>query len=122
MTATDWMNRRLLIIMGDFLFSWVALAIAVYVWAVAQLQDQALMVFIQQRLQNWFYLLPIVWVILIIDIYDSRISNDLKKTFRSIMVSALIGAVIYLVVYFASDGARNVTGQTLNIDGGLIPD
>lgn len=30
--------------------------------------------------------------------------------------------VAAMVVYFASDGARNVTGQTLNIDGGLIPD
>jgi len=92
-----------LILLGDFLFAWVALAIAVYVWAVAQLQDQTLMVFIQQRLQNWFYLLPIVWLILLVDSYDSRISNDRKKTFRSIMVSALIGAVIYLVIYFASD-------------------
>ena len=30
--------------------------------------------------------------------------------------------VAAMVVYFASDGARNVTGQTLNIDGGIIPD
>lgn len=30
--------------------------------------------------------------------------------------------VAAMVVYLASDGARNVTGQTINIDGGLIPD
>ena len=92
-----------MIILGDFVFAWVAFAIAVYVWAIAQLQDQALMVFIQQRLQNWFFFLPIVWVILLVDSYDARISTDRRKTFRSIMLSALIGAVIYLVIYFASD-------------------
>jgi NAD(P)-dependent dehydrogenase (short-subunit alcohol dehydrogenase family) len=27
-----------------------------------------------------------------------------------------------MVVYLASDGARNVTGQSFNIDGGLVPD
>ena len=30
--------------------------------------------------------------------------------------------VAAMVVYLASDGARNVTGQSFNIDGGLVPD
>lgn len=32
------------------------------------------------------------------------------------------GDVAAMVVYLASDGARNVTGQSFNIDGGLVPD
>jgi exopolysaccharide biosynthesis polyprenyl glycosylphosphotransferase len=96
-------ERRLLITVGDFLFSWVSFVIAVYVWAVAQVQNIPMMDFIQSRLQNWFYLLPIVWVILLVDSYDSRTSSDVRKTVRSISVSALIGAAIYLVIYFASD-------------------
>ncbi len=96
-------ERRLLITVGDFLFSWIAFVIAVYVWAVAQVQFIPLMDFIQSKLQNWFFLLPIVWIILLVDSYDSRTSSDIRKTVRSISVSALIGAAIYLVIYFASD-------------------
>lgn len=95
----------MLIILGDFIFSWLALAIAVYIWAVAQLQDLPLFEFIQARLQGWFFLLPIAWLILLIDSYDSRTSIDLRKTFRSIGVSAVIGLFIYLVIYFASDAS-----------------
>ncbi len=96
-------ERRLLIIIGDFLFSWAAFGIAVYAWAAALAIDQPLMEFIQQRLQGWFFFLPIFWIILLVDSYDSRTSIDLNKTFRSIAVSAFIGGFIYLVIFFASD-------------------
>ena len=43
-------ERRLLIIVGDILFSWIAFVIAVYVWAVAQVQFIPLMDFIQSKL------------------------------------------------------------------------
>ncbi|MEJ2487671.1 MAG: exopolysaccharide biosynthesis polyprenyl glycosylphosphotransferase [Anaerolineales bacterium] len=95
-------ERRVLIFLGDFILAWVALAIAVYIWAVAQLQELPLLEFIQARL-HWFFLLPIIWVILLIDSYDSRTSIDWRRTVRSIGVSAVIGLFIYLVVFFVSD-------------------
>ena len=96
-------ERRVLIILGDFILAWVALAIAIYIWAIAQLQNLTLFEFIQARLQAWFLLLPIIWVVLLVDSYDSRRSIDLRKTFRSIGVSAIIGGFIYLVIFFISD-------------------
>lgn len=98
-------ERRLLIIIGDVVFSWVAFGLAVYSWAAALAIDQPLMEFIQERLQAWFFFLPIFWIILLIDSYDSRTSIDLNRTFRSIAVSAFIGGFIYLVIFFASDAA-----------------
>ena len=96
-------ERRLLITFGDFLFAWVAFGIAVYVWAIAQLQDRPLMEFVEARLQPWFFLLPILWVVLLIDSYDGRISLDFRKTVRSVTLSAAIGTGIYLAVFFVSD-------------------
>ena len=58
-------ERRVLIILGDFILAWVALAIAIYIWAIAQLQNLTLFEFIQARLQAWFLLLPIIWVVLL---------------------------------------------------------
>jgi FlaA1/EpsC-like NDP-sugar epimerase len=98
-------ERRFLIVLGDFILAWVALAIAVYIWAVAQLQDLPLMEFIQARMQGWFFLLPIVWIILLIDSYDSRTSIDLRRTFRSVGGSAIIGGFIYLAIFFVSDAS-----------------
>ncbi|MEJ2758185.1 MAG: exopolysaccharide biosynthesis polyprenyl glycosylphosphotransferase, partial [Anaerolineales bacterium] len=96
-------ERRFIIVLGDFAFAWVAFGLAVYSWASALVLDQTLMEFIQERLQGWFFLLPVIWIVLLVDSYDSRTSNDLRKTFRSVAVSALIGGFIYLVVYFASE-------------------
>jgi len=96
-------ERRVLIMVGDFILAWVALGIAIYIWAIAQLQNLTLFEFIQARLQAWFLLLPAIWVVLLIDSYDSRRSIDLRKTFRSIGASAIIGGFIYLVVFFISD-------------------
>lgn len=96
-------ERRFIILLGDVLFSWVAFVIAVYAWASALVIDQTMMEFIRERLQWWFFLLPLIWIVLLVDSYDSRTSADVRKTFRSIAISALIGGMIYLVVYFASD-------------------
>ncbi len=96
-------ERRFIIVIGDFAFAWVAFGLGVYSWASALVIDQTLMGFIRERLQSWFYLLPLVWIVLLVDSYDSRTSTDLRKTFRSVAVSALIGGFIYLVIYFASE-------------------
>jgi exopolysaccharide biosynthesis polyprenyl glycosylphosphotransferase len=99
-------ERRTLLFFGDFIFSWVSFAIAVYIWASAMaFNTQPVIQFAQRRLENWFYLLPIIWMILLIDSYDRRTSSDLRRTIRAIGVSALIGGVMYLVVYFTSDAS-----------------
>ncbi len=96
-------ERRALILLGDFIFAWAAWGVAVYAWAVALVQSTSLMEFISERLEWWFLLLPLMWLVLLVESYDLRTSLDLRKTFRSISSSALIGGFIYLVVYFASD-------------------
>lgn len=98
-------ERRALIMVGDFLVSWLALAGAVYIWAIAMVDDKPLLEFIQLRMETWFFLLPVVWLVLLIDSYSPRTSTDMNRTLRSISTSALLGGVIYLVIYFVSDSS-----------------
>jgi len=98
-------ERRALILVGDFIFAWISLGIAIYVWAVALHNNRPLLEFISARLQTWFFLLPLAWLILLIDSYDHRTSTELKRTVRSISTSALIGGFVYLVIYFASEAS-----------------
>ena len=70
-------ERRVLIVLGDFLMSTLALVIAIYVWGRAEARPTDIYVFIQQRLEPWFFLLPFTWLLLLADSYDSRRSDDL---------------------------------------------
>ncbi|HKJ27249.1 MAG TPA: sugar transferase [Anaerolineales bacterium] len=98
-------ERRALLLIGDFAIAWAALAGAVYIWAIAMVQERPLLEFIRLRMETWFFLLPVVWLILLIDSYDQRTSTDLNRTLRSVSTSALVGSGIYLVIYFASDAS-----------------
>jgi exopolysaccharide biosynthesis polyprenyl glycosylphosphotransferase len=97
-------EQRTLLFAGDFFFAWVAFVIAVYFWASAMtFSAQPVIVFARQRLETWFYFLPVIWMVLLIDTYDRRTSSDFNRSLRAIGISALVGGVLYLVVYFTSD-------------------
>jgi len=97
-------EQRTLLFAVDFFFAWVAFVVAVYFWASAMtFSTQTVILFARQRLETWFYLLPVIWMILLMDTYDRRTSSNLNRTLKAIGISALIGSVLYLVVYFTSD-------------------
>lgn len=98
-------ERRVLIVLGDFLMSITALVIAIYVWASAEAQTADINVFIQQRLEPWFFLLPFTWLLLLADSYDSRRSDNLRKTTRSVSIAAAIGLILYMAVYFTASAS-----------------
>jgi len=97
-------ERRTLLIIGDFLFSLVALAVSLISWAT--ISDEYLglsLAFFQERVDFWFYLLPIAWIILLIDLYDVHRSANWQKTLQGLTSSAIIGLFLYLGIYFASE-------------------
>lgn len=93
-------ERRTLIILGDLLMAVISLGIAIVFWAKGEITDLGLIEFITLRLENWFYALPIVWLILLVDSYDTKRSTDFRKTLSTISISALIGSFIYFSLYF----------------------
>ena len=51
----------------------------------------------------WFYLLPLIWILLLVDLYDVNKAANWRKTVRGVAVSAFIGFVVYSIVYIFSD-------------------
>lgn len=95
-------ERRIILISGDLLGTALALAIALYFWAQRDWLNFS-WEFIRTRPQFWFYLLPIIWIILLVDLYEIRRANRLPDTLRGIAIAAAISIALYLVVYFSSE-------------------
>jgi exopolysaccharide biosynthesis polyprenyl glycosylphosphotransferase len=49
--------------------------------------------------QFWFYLLPIVWILLLIELYDPHVAGSGRRTTRGIALAAFIGLVAYSLVF-----------------------
>ncbi|MEO8356752.1 MAG: sugar transferase [Chloroflexota bacterium] len=47
----------------------------------------------------WFYILPIVWVLLLVELYEPHVASSGKKTFRGIAIAAFIGLIAYSLLF-----------------------
>jgi len=81
----------------------IALAIALIFWAANAEWLGFSGEFLSERVSNWFYLLPFFWLLLLVDQYDVSKAASWRRTSRGVMVSALIGFVVYSAVYIFSE-------------------
>lgn len=95
-------ERRNLLLVGDFVMSVIALILAAYYWARAAEGLDFSLEFIQ-RTPAWFYLLPVFWIILLVELYDDRRAGDLREILKGITTAAIIGLFLYTLLYFTSD-------------------
>jgi exopolysaccharide biosynthesis polyprenyl glycosylphosphotransferase len=47
----------------------------------------------------WFYLLPLVWVLLLVELYEPHTAASARKTIRGIAIAAIIGLIAYSVAF-----------------------
>lgn len=96
-------ERRTLLVMGDFLVCLLALGLSLIFWATSSEEWFGFsLAFFQERVAPWIYLLPIVWLILLVEMYDIRRSTKWQKTIQGVSSAAGMGFLLYLIVYFAS--------------------
>jgi exopolysaccharide biosynthesis polyprenyl glycosylphosphotransferase len=95
-------ERRTLLLLVDFLMAVFAMIIAIYVWSVADIYQSLTFNFIR-RLPNWFFLLPFIWPLLMVRLYDEHRARSPGQTLSNITFSALIGLGLYMVFYFTSN-------------------
>src|SRR5665648_28887 len=105
--STRWRFRpseqQTILIIGDLFIALLAFSLALYAWGTRP--DEWLnfsMDFLKQRVQFWFYLLPFVWLLLMIDLYDVRNANNLDTTLRGIFTTGLISLILYSLIYLLS--------------------
>jgi exopolysaccharide biosynthesis polyprenyl glycosylphosphotransferase len=97
-------ERRMILLTGDLILTLVALAAALAVWAIRDDYLGFSFQFLQERTPGWFYLMPVIWIALMSELYDVRRANRRSDTIRGIMIAAAASLVLYLVVFFLSPG------------------
>jgi len=96
-------EQRILLIIGDFIAACLALGAALLFWAQGDTWFGLSLEFLRSRIPGWFYFLPLLWTLLMVDTYDVSKASNLKVTLKSLTISFLVAAVVYLIVYFASE-------------------
>jgi exopolysaccharide biosynthesis polyprenyl glycosylphosphotransferase len=101
-------EHRTLLFIGDMLMAVVSVFAAIYTWREYQryllVADEFKPKVIEQLLQNinipfWFYLLPLAWFLLMIELYEPHTASNWRKTLRGIAIAAFVGLVIYSLVF-----------------------
>ena len=101
-------EHRTILFIGDLLMSTVAVFLASFTWREYQRyvleSDNLKPKVVEQLISNlqipfWFYLLPIIWLLLMIDLYEPHTAANRRKTLRSVAIAAFIGIVIYSLVF-----------------------
>ncbi|HBY08527.1 MAG TPA: glycosyl transferase [Chloroflexi bacterium] len=101
-------EHRVLLFIGDLLMSVASDFAAIYTWKEYQryvlMADDLKPKVVEQLLGNieipfWFYLLPFVWLLLMIELYEPHTATNWRKTLRGIAIAAFVGLVIYSLVF-----------------------
>ena len=104
-------EHRILLVLGDLVASIASDFAAIYVWrlylyykliAVHLRPERAwALVTLSVKIPFWFYLLPLGWLLLMVELYDPHIAANWRKTLRGIAIAAFIGIVVYSLIFIA---------------------
>lgn len=111
-------EHRAILFVGDLLMAIGSLFLALYTWGQYNLYVYDIL-YDQYIAQNyipriarqlaesqtvfevpfWFYLLPIIWVLLLVELYEPHVASSGKKTLRGIAIAAFIGLIAYSLLF-----------------------
>ncbi len=108
-------EQRFILLLGDLIASAGAMFIALYVWYQFSLareierlmergfnEERAVRVattIIDLKIPFWFYLLPLVWLLLMVDSYEPHTAANWRKTLRGIAVAPILGLLGYSLIF-----------------------
>ena len=96
-------ERRAILLIGDLIVAIIALVGGLVFWAQKDIFFQNLSLeFLRARVDFWYYLLPLFWLVLLANLYEVHLSSNWKKTIIGLAGAALGGLVLYALVYLFS--------------------
>lgn len=101
-------EHRVLLFVIDLLMAVASMFAAAYTWR--EYQRYALLAsdlkpkVVEQLLGNinipfWFYLLPLAWTLLMIELYELNTAASWRKTLRGVAIAAFVGLIVYSLVF-----------------------
>lgn len=112
---------RAILFIGDLAMAITAVFAALYAWKqynlivnvaprIAELVDRGIPLSKAElqvaalfpiNVRFWFYLLPLVWMLLLTELYEPHIASSGRRTSRGIALAAFIGLALYSLVFIA---------------------
>jgi len=96
-------ERRFILLLGDLFVVGISLVIGLYFWAMGDQWLDFNWQFLTERPPDWYFFLPIIWLILLVEMYDTRRASRRSDTIRGISVAAAISTILYLLIFFVSE-------------------
>jgi len=108
-------EHRTILFIGDLLMAVASVFAAIETWrrylisakvaellnndvAFARAQQMAEQL-ISFKVPVWFYLLPIVWMLLLVELYEPHVASSSRRTMRGIAIAAFVGLAGYSLVF-----------------------
>jgi exopolysaccharide biosynthesis polyprenyl glycosylphosphotransferase len=95
-------EQRTILLIGDLFVSVLALFGGLYFWGQKDAWLKFSLDFLKQRVDLWFYILPIIWMVFLVELYDLHRAKNLRQTATGIAFAALAGIFFYTLIYFIS--------------------
>ncbi len=95
-------DQRIILLIGDIFVSTIALFGALYFWGSKDAWLKFSLNFLKQRVDLWFWFLPLIWMVFLVELYNPHRARNLRQTVGGIALAALAGLSLYALVYFIS--------------------
>jgi len=95
-------EQRTILLTGDLFVSLLALFGGLYFWGQKDAWLSFSLNFLKDRVEPWFFLLPLVWMVFLVELYDLHRAKNLRQTTGGIAIAALAGIFFYALIYLIS--------------------
>jgi len=96
-------ERRFILFLGDIIAAGIGLIIALYFWSMGDQWLRFSWQFLKDRPPDWYFFLPAIWILLMLELYDIRRAGRKGDTIRGVIVAALVSTMLYLLIFFISE-------------------